>query len=172
MDHNKILVVIDMQNDFITGSLGSKQAQEIVNAVCNKINQFTGKIYATQDTHDSKYLSSLEGKNLPVMHCVEHTAGWEIQNQIKQSLLDKSASFIEKKSFGYTEWNKIIPASVQSIELCGLCTSYCVLANAVILRAMFPDTPITIDPSCCACVSDESHLQALEVMKTQNITVL
>ena len=180
----KLLAVIDMQNDFVDGALGSPDAQAIVPNVCNKIfdnaNKDTILIY-TYDTHGSDYMNTLEGYNLPVPHCVVGTEGWEINPEVKQAIEFDYKEFAKvnyfcKKTFGgeMGAWLNAIEDStkIDEIEICGLCTGICVLSNAIILRAMFPNAEITVDSSCCACVTPESHKNALEAMKLCQIDII
>jgi nicotinamidase-related amidase len=175
----KVLCVIDMQNDFIDGSLGSVEAQNIVPNVVHKVKEFRGVIFYTLDTHDSNYKETLEGKLLPVEHCIYDTKGWEVHPEVKAEL-DSSdiALLVTKKSFGSLGLPERIKAlekattEVESIEICGLCTDICVISNALILRAAFPDVPIILDASCCAGVTPEKHKAALEVMKSCQIDVV
>lgn len=163
----RTLIVIDMQNDFITGSLGTKEAQAIVNCVRNKIAEYKSsgdEIIYTRDTHTEDYLNTPEGKKLPVVHCVKNTFGW----QIADGLYEDGAEIIDKPSFGYTGWNE---KSFEKIELCGLCTDICVVSNALILKAFFPEAEIVVDSSCCAGVTPKTHLAALETMKMCQIDV-
>lgn len=162
------LIVIDMQNDFIDGVLGSKEAQNIVENVKNKIEQYRAKgeqIIFTRDTHTENYLETNEGKKLPVVHCIEGSSGW----QIREGLEVEGALYINKPTFGYTEWNTY---NFKNIELIGLCTDICVISNAMILKAMFPEIEITVDAGCCAGVTPESHKNALEAMKMCQIKVI
>ncbi len=162
------LIVIDMQNDFISGSLGTSEAQAIVENVKNKISQYSAKgdeIIYTRDTHYPDYLSTPEGKKLPVEHCIKDTHGWQIADGIEA----EDAKIIDKPSFGYTGWDKF---DFESIELVGLCTDICVVSNALILKAMFPNAEITVDASCCAGVTPESHRAALETMAMCQINIL
>lgn len=169
-----ILVVVDMQNDFIDGSLGSKEAQTIVPHVIEKIRTFQGKVLATADTHEETYLDTMEGKKLPVRHCIRGTKGWEIEERIHKLL---SESPIEKGTFGsrnlaekLTEIHKETPIS--SITLIGLCTDICVISNAMLCKTFLPEVPVCVDASCCAGVTPESHAQALEAMKMCHIDIL
>ncbi len=164
----KTLIVIDMQNDFISGSLGTKEAEAIVNNVKEKIAKYKtcgGEIIYTRDTHGENYLSTPEGKKLPVVHCVKGTWGW----QIADGLYEDGCEVIDKPSFGYTGWAKF---NFEKIELCGLCTDICVVSNALILKALFPECEISVDSSCCAGVTPETHCAALETMKMCQIDVL
>ncbi|MDO4380262.1 MAG: isochorismatase family cysteine hydrolase [Clostridia bacterium] len=163
----RTLIVVDMQNDFITGSLGTEEAQGIVENVKRKIAQFKengDEIIFTRDTHGENYLSTPEGKKLPVVHCVKGTSGWEIADGIYES----GCEIIDKPSFGYTGWSRF---DFEKIELCGLCTDICVVSNALILKAFFPEAEISVDPSCCAGVTPKSHNAALETMKMCQIEI-
>ncbi len=163
----KTLIVIDMQNDFIDGSLGTKEAAEIVDKVKNKIAEYVkngDKIIYTRDTHFDDYLSTSEGKKLPVIHCVKDTYGW----QIADGVYADGAEIIDKLSFGYAEWGKY---DFDKIELIGLCTDICVVSNALILKALFPDAEISVDKACCAGVTPETHNAALETMKMCQIDI-
>ena len=168
----KILVVVDMQNDFIHGSLGTKEAAEIVNRVKDKIAEYKKMgcaVFFTRDTHGEDYLSTPEGKKLPVKHCIKGTPGWEIADG-----LDTSKSIIINKStFGTFKWSHFFEDSDDlEIEVVGLCTDICVVANAMILKAMFPSATIRVDSSACAGVTPESHEAALTTMKMCQIEVV
>lgn len=162
------LIVIDMQNDFITGSLGTPEAQAIVGNVKNKITEYLSRgdeIIFTRDTHFENYLETTEGKKLPVTHCIKGTKGW----QIAPGLEIPGAVYIDKPSFGWTGWNKM---QFDNIEIVGLCTDICVVSNALILKAAFPDANIVVDSSCCAGVTPKTHSAALETMKMCQIDVI
>lgn len=171
----KILIVVDMQNDFVTGSLGTTEAQVIVPKVDNLIE--TGEfdeVYYTFDTHRSPgYFYTLEGKNLPVEHCINGTDGWELA--IKNGPIDENYT-VTKNRFGYPYWDgKLDETQVtekDTITIVGLCTDICVVSNALILRAEFPNTPIICDASCCAGTTPEAHKAALTVMKSCQIDVI
>ena len=163
----KTLIVVDMQNDFIDGSLGTKEAQAIVPNVKKKIQEYKNRgdeIIFTRDTHQSDYLDTPEGKKLPVVHCIEGTKGW----QIADCLEVEGCTYIDKPTFGWTHWNE---RTFQEIEMVGLCTDICVVSNALILKATFPSVEITVDASCCAGVTPQTHLAALETMKMCQILV-
>lgn len=171
----KILVVVDMQNDFIDGALGTKEAEQIVESVMHKIKEYNiTNIYATRDTHGEDYLSTQEGKNLPVEHCIKGTQGWEIRSEIAE-LLD-GAVIIDKPSFGSLELAELLYEENKKeeleIELVGLCTDICVVSNAILLKAKMPEIKISVDASCCAGVTPESHVAALETMKMCQINIL
>lgn len=164
----KTLIVVDMQNDFIDGSLGTKEAQAIVPKVKEKIKEYQERgdeFIFTRDTHQSDYLSTPEGKKLPVEHCIEGTKGWEIA----EGLAVSGCSYINKPTFGWTHWSE---RKFEEIELCGLCTDICVVSNALILKAEFPDVEITVDAACCAGVTPESHEAALTTMKMCQIHII
>lgn len=175
----KILIVIDMQNDFITGTLGSAEAQAIVPNVVEKVKKWEGEILFTRDTHYEDYLKTLEGIILPVEHCIKGTDGWQIIDSL-WPYIEHSNQIIDKITFGFKNWERYInfanddPYFDEDIEfeLCGLCTDICVISNALALRMFYPDTKITVDASCCAGVTPEKHKAALEVMKSCQIEVI
>jgi nicotinamidase-related amidase len=174
---DKILIVVDMQNDFVTGVLGSKEAQAIIPAIQDKITQYDDEdcpVIYTRDTHQKNYLETHEGKYLPVEHCIENSAGWQIVPALvdQMSMLVNQVTFINKPTFGYTDWVAVLPPYVSQIELCGVCTDICVISNALILRALYPEIEIVVDASCCAGVTPEKHKAALEVMKSCQISVI
>ena len=168
----KLLVVIDMQNDFIDGALGTSEAVGIVNNVAEKIRIFRENGYMivfTRDTHESNYLSTNEGKKLPVKHCVKGSIGWEISDKLDV----KNAKIIDKPSFGSLELAEYA-ASIDGLEevvLIGLCTDICVISNAMILKAKLPEIKIAVDSGCCAGVTVQSHNNALEAMKMCQIRI-
>ncbi len=194
MNIDKLLVVVDMQNDFIDGSLGTKEAQEIVPKVVEKINNFDGIIVATMDTHDENYLSTQEGKKLPVKHCIWGEDGWQLNQEIGDALSNNisvddnkdayilSDGMYRKSTFGSLDLaldcedefgidNRLRPENVE-ITLIGLCTDICVISNAMLLKAVLPEAKIIVDASCCAGVTPESHKNALEAMKMCQIEVI
>ncbi len=165
-----ILIVIDMQNDFISGSLGTPEAVAIVPAVKEKIEQYRKsgrKIYFTRDTHTEDYLKTFEGRHLPVEHCIKGTWGW----QIAEELETEDAIVVNKPTFGYEDWKDTLP-DFESVEVCGLCTDICVISNVLILRAAYPEKEIIVDASCCAGVTPAKHEAALEVMRSCQVTVI
>ena len=167
----KALIIIDMQNDFISGSLGTPEAQAIVPKVAEKLKRdsyLDDEIIFTQDTHfDYNYFDTNEGKHLPVRHCIRATYGWFVHPSID----DQEFLHIEKNSFGYIPW-KCVLDGFDEIELVGLCTDICVVSNALILKALFPEATITVDASCCAGTTPENHKAALQVMKSCQINVI
>lgn len=171
----KILIVIDMQNDFIDGSLGTAEAQAIVSGVINKIETFDGDVVYTRDTHSEDYLETQEGRKLPVPHCIKGTEGHELQKDVLAACEKRGAAGIDKLTFGAKELPGYLaeryPEGLEAVELIGLCTDICVISNALLLKAFFPETPVLVDASCCAGVTPESHRNALEAMKMCQITV-
>ena len=172
----KILIVVDMQNDFVDGALGTKEAAAIVGNVEKKIKEFDGDIIVTYDTHFENYMDTQEGKNLPVPHCIKGTKGWELNENVKTALAGKKYKTIEKPTFGSVELTEYIKknynAQEVSIELIGLCTDICVVSNALLLKANFLETEISVDASCCAGVTPESHKAALITMKMCQVKVI
>lgn len=170
-----ILIVVDMQNDFIDGSLGTAEAQAIVGGVVEKIENFKGDIIATLDTHTEDYLNTAEGKKLPIPHCIKGTKGWEPNGRVGAALSKKGCKTIEKPTFGSFELAEYIQnrysSEPLSIELVGLCTDICVVSNALLLKAAFYESEISVDARCCAGVTPESHNAALCTMKMCQIDI-
>ena len=169
----KVLCVIDMQNDFIDGALGTKEAEAIVENVKAKIELYRKNgdtVIFTRDTHSEDYMNTQEGKNLPVPHCIKGSKGWEVSEKLDTA----SYKIIDKPTFGSFELAEYIStlADVEEIELIGLCTDICVISNAMILKARFTETPIKVDSSCCAGVTPESHSNALTAMKMCQINCI
>ena len=169
----KTLIVIDMQNDFITGPLGTPEAQAIVPKVKAKIEEYRAngdRIIFTRDTHFKDYLGTVEGKHLPVEHCIAASHGW----QIVDGLTSYEDERVDKFSFGYGNWSKFYHDidCCDSIEVLGVCTDICVVSNALILKAEYPYIEITVDASCCAGTTPENHKAALQVMKSCQINVV
>ena len=179
MNHQKFLIVVDMQKDFIDGSLGTKEAQAIVPAVAERIRTLKNEGYAviaTLDTHEENYLDTREGKFLPVRHCIRGTEGWRIQKEVREALGD-IAVLVEKPTFGSVRLPDIVremsgPEGPCEIELLGLCTDICVVSNAMLLKAAFPETDFTVHADCCAGVTPDKHEAALETMRSCQITVI
>lgn len=177
----KALIVIDMQEDFIRGSLGSPEAQAIVPAVAAKVAEYAameeGVILYTRDTHFDNYMETMEGYHLPVPHCIVNTDGWQIVPEVRAA----DSEIIDKYTFGcYNLGERVWEAcgrkynkfDIESIELCGVCTDICVVSNALILKTSFDNTPIIVDSKCCAGVTPEKHAAALEVMRSCQIDVI
>ncbi len=170
----KIIIVIDMQNDFIDGSLGTKEAEAIVPAVIEKIKEYPKQdVYATRDTHLKDYLNTQEGKNLPVEHCIKGTKGWEIRADIAELILKNH--IFDKPTFGSVQLAEAVKKMNEEepleIELIGLCTDICVVSNALLLKAFMPEVRISVDSSCCAGVTPEKHEAALETMRSCQIQI-
>jgi len=169
----KLLIVIDMQNDFITGALGSPQAQQIVPAVLAKIEEYKlngDKVIFTRDTHCENYLNTQEGKYLPIAHCIAGTEGHLIASKL--ATVAKDCDVFDKPNFGSLELAKqVSEGNFDEVELCGLCTDICIVSNALILKAQLPETKISVDPRCCAGVTEESHNAALLTMKMCQVDI-
>lgn len=173
----KYLVIIDMQKDFIYGSLGTNEAKNIVKNVCDRIKTFKNNndtIITTQDTHDENYLvNTLEGKMLPVEHCIKNSWGWEIDDDIIAALGSYEKIIpLEKNTFGCLALPAALTEEIDEIEICGLCTDICVISNALILRAAFPNARIIIHENCCAGVTPEKHTSALDAMRSCQIEIV
>lgn len=187
----KILIVVDMQNDFVTGSLGSPEAQAIVPNIIEKIKQYAADpesaIVFTRDTHYNNYMETMEGQYLPVPHCIAHTEGWSIIDELVGATVNfdtkcKCVEVYNKYTFGLYELPKLIADlgaeynyeqwEVESVELVGVCTDICVISNALLLKADYVGIPITVDSSCCAGVTPAKHEAALEVMRSCQINVI
>lgn len=167
-----VLVVVDMQRDFIDGSLGTSQAVAVVPEVVSTIEQFQGKIYYTLDTHDENYLQTQEGKKLPVVHCVKGTIGWQLAPTIEKALREKQAIGIEKETFGSTKlMQQLQKEQLTSITFVGVCTDICVISNALLAKAYFPEVPIRVIESNCAGVTAQSHNQAIATMVNCQIEI-
>jgi len=168
------LIVVDMQKDFVDGALGTNEAVAIVPNVVEKVKNFDGKVLFTRDTHHENYMKTQEGKNLPVPHCIKGTEGFEIIPELKAFCKSEP---IDKPVFGSAYLGQYLQEEnekeeIESIMLIGLCTDICVISNAFIIKAFLPEVPIIVDASCCAGVTPESHLRALESMKTCQIQII
>lgn len=172
----KILIVVDMQKDFISGALGTPEAVGIVDKVTKKIKSFDGDIIVTFDTHYENYMETAEGKKLPVMHCIKGSEGWELDEAVNKALTGKEVYKLEKPTFGSVKLPEIINQKYDvndiEIELIGVCTDICVVSNALLLKAHFPQTVIRVDSSCCAGVSVQSHNAALTTMQMCQIDII
>lgn len=169
------LIVVDMQKDFVDGALGTPEAQKILPNVVDKILNFDGEIFATLDTHAANYLQTAEGRHLPVPHCIKGTPGWMLDDQVAAALEQKPCTRVEKLTFGSVLLPRLLYQAAGSepftVELVGLCTDICVVSNALMLKANFPEMPICVDSSCCAGVTPETHQTALETMRCCQIDV-
>ena len=170
----RVLVVVDMQNDFIDQALGTKEAVGIVDNVAKKIKEFDGAVIFTKDTHGENYLDTQEGKNLPVVHCIKGSNGWQISSKLPVA---EDAVIFEKPTFGSKELGQYLAdmakdEDIEEIEVIGLCTDICVISNALLIKAFLPEVKITVDSACCAGVTPKSHENALEAMKMCQINVI
>ncbi len=172
----KFLIVVDMQKDFVDGALGTKEAVAIVPAAVEKIKGFDGKIFVTYDTHFENYMQTAEGKNLPVPHCIKGTDGWELDKDIAEALAGKNYTAVEKNTFGSVDLPELIRTAAGgaefSAELIGLCTDICVVSNALLIKASFPEAEISVDPICCAGVTPQLHDAAIATMKSCQIDIV
>ena len=175
----KALVIVDVQNDFISGVLGTKEAEAIIEPLVNKINSFNGIVILTKDTHEKNYLSTQEGRNLPVEHCIRGTSGWEIDSRVMEAIKKKGLDYkvFEKGTFGSLSLGEYITklyneGKVKQIEFVGVCTDICVISNALLVKAMLPELPIRVDAACCAGVTPQTHEAALITMKSCQIEII
>ncbi len=171
----RILVVVDMQKDFVSGALGTAQAQAMIPRAAEKIRAFDGDLFVTFDTHDESYMETREGQKLPVPHCIQGTEGWKLEESIADALAGKTYTAVPKNTFGSVQLPELVEKLVGeedfSVTLMGLCTDICVVSNALLLKARFPEKEIVVDGSCCAGVTPESHQAALLTMKMCQIDV-
>ena len=170
----KILLVIDMQNDFIDGALGTKEALAILPAVKEKIRCFEGTVLFTRDTHEENYMETQEGRNLPVPHCIRGTRGWQIRPELDALRVTEP---VDKPTFGSTRLGEILLGMnqrepIESITLVGLCTDICVISNALLAKAYLPEVPVIVEAACCAGVTPASHENALKAMEMCQIQVM
>ena len=172
----EFLIVVDMQKDFVDGALGTPEAQAIVPAAAEKIRSFRGEIFATFDTHFEDYMQTAEGGKLPVPHCIKASDGWKLNADIAAALEEKAFTPVEKYTFGSKDLPGLIEQKAAgekfSISLIGLCTDICVVSNALLLKAHFPESPVAVDAACCAGVTPALHRAALAVMKSCQIDIL
>ncbi len=173
----KVLLVIDMQNDFVDGALGTPEAVSIVPGVVKKIKEFDGVVLFTKDTHLENYLETQEGKKLPVPHCIKGTEGWEIIPEIRELPQYAESKVYEKPTFGSValaeELQKEYEAGrLESVEIIGLCTDICVVSNALLIKAFMPELPLFVDAACCAGVTPASHEAALRTMTSCQVNVI
>ena len=170
----KILIVVDMQNDFISGALGSAAAMQIVKPVADRIKEFDGRVIFTRDTHTDEYMQTQEGRKLPVPHCIKETHGWQIDSAIT---VPEGSVIFDKITFGSVELAQYLVSlnekeTIDQIELVGLCTDICVISNAMIVKAYYPEIPIYVDAKACAGVTPQSHKNALDAMKMCQINII
>lgn len=171
-----ILIVVDIQKDFVDGALGTAEAVNMVQSAAKKIKAFDGDIFVTYDTHFENYMQTAEGGKLPVPHCIKGTAGWELDENIAKALSGKDFTKVEKLTFGAAHLPELVKNAAGNddfdITLIGLCTDICVVSNALILKAAFPEKEIYVDAACCAGVTVESHIAALTTMKMCQINII
>ena len=172
-----ILLVVDVQNDFIDGSLGTSEAVLALPKIINKIKQFDGEVVFTRDTHFANYMDTQEGKNLPVMHCIKDTDGWQIAKEADDFRIRNSCKVFDKPTFGSLECAEYIKSlydagKVSEVTLIGFCTDICVISNALLLKAAMPELKLSVDASCCAGVTPAKHDAALEIMRSCQIQVV
>ena len=173
---NKVLIVVDMQNDFIDGSLGTKEAQGIVPGVLKEIKKDYSFIYATRDTHPVNYLETNEGRHLPVEHCIKGSEGWQIRKEVEEALREKEHEIVDKPTFGSEVLveklkERNAEKEIDEFVFVGLCTDICVVSNALLVKAAFPEKKLTVLKDCCAGVTPESHEAALSTMKMCQIGI-
>ena len=171
----RFLVVVDMQKDFVDGALGTAEAVAIVPMVVKKIEGFDGEIFATLDTHAGNYMQTNEGRHLPVPHCIRETDGWQFDKAVAAALSGRDYTPVEKVTFGSVDLPELIAERAQgedfSVELVGLCTDICVVSNALLLKAHFPEADIIVDSACCAGVTPQAHEAALATMRSCKIEI-
>lgn len=170
----KYLIVVDMQKDFVTGVLGTKEAQQILPAVAAKVQGFDGQVIFTRDTHQSDYMETQEGRYLPVPHCIEGSDGWQLVDVLEELRIAKSIPVYDKVTFGCPELARDLAGAneqeaIESIELIGVCTDICVVSNALTIKAHLPEVPMYVDPACCAGVTPQAHEAALTTMSSCQI---
>ena len=165
------LIVVDMQNDYIDGALGTKEAQAIVPYVRQRIEGFRGKVFFTRDTHGEDYMTTQEGRNLPVPHCIRNTEGWQIRRELEEL---RTTAAIDKETFGARDLVKVLgeEEKLDSVTFLGLCTDICVISNVMLVKAFFPEVPVTVDAAGCAGVTPRSHATALDAMEAVQVKVI
>lgn len=176
MSKNNLLIVVDMQIDFIDGALGTAEAESILPNVVQKVRCFDGNVIFTFDTHHEDYLNSQEGRNLPVPHCIKGTKGWQLPDALEELCANRGCLRFEKPTFGSVKLAQYLvdlhqKTPIDSIEIVGLCTDICVASNALLIKAHLPEVPISVDAACCAGVTPAKHAAALETMRSCQIAV-
>lgn len=168
-----VLLIIDMQNDFITGSLANEDAEKIVPSICELIKEWEGPIICTRDTHGPNYLNTPEGQKLPVEHCIKDTAGWCVNDDIQKALRGKNYCYVDKGTFGFEGWDRYgSTLRKANLYIAGTCTNICVITNALLLKTVYPENQITVLSNLCAGLTPEKHEAALNVMKSCQIDVV
>ena len=171
---NDVLIVVDMQNDFIDGALGTAEALAIVPKVKEKIEGFQGQVFFTRDTHQANYMDTQEGRKLPVPHCIEGSDGWQIRPELEAL---RRTEAVGKPGFGSVQLAERVRvrlggAPIGSVTLIGQCTDLCAISNAMLIKAYLPELPVKVDAACCAGVTPESHENALAAMAMCQIEIL
>jgi len=175
----KILIVVDMQNDFVTGALGSEDAQKILPGVRAKIDAYhkeDAEVIFTRDTHGEDYMQTNEGKHLPVPHCIKGTDGWQICAELTDGITSEYKT-VDKPTFGFLGWKDVLASETADgsdldIEMVGVCTDICVVSNALILKALYPEATVRVDAGCCAGVTPEAHAAALATMRSCQVDII
>ncbi|MCQ2547805.1 MAG: cysteine hydrolase [Clostridia bacterium] len=172
----KKLIVVDVQNDFIFGSLGTKEAQEVLPNIVEMVKNWEGEVEFTRDTHDANYLDTQEGKFLPIEHCIEGTSGWQLVPELEEFRQEHNSKTFDKPFFGSLECARetkyeFIEGKIDSVTLIGVCTDICVISNALLIKSASPELPVHVVESCCAGVSPQKHDSAIETMKSCQIIV-
>lgn len=170
------LIVIDVQNDFVTGTLGTQEACRMLPHLMEKVKEFQGIIFMTQDSHSENYLETQEGQKLPVPHCITGTKGWRFTEELEEIQKEKQIKVYQKPCFGSTQLVEDLvrlyeEGELQSVELAGICTDICVVSNALMIKSRMPELPLFVDAACCAGVTPQKHEAALEVMESCQITI-
>ncbi|MCM1120314.1 MAG: cysteine hydrolase [bacterium] len=170
----RYLIVVDMQRDFVTGVLGTREAQQIVPAVVEQVRRFDGQVIFTRDTHENDYLDTQEGKYLPVPHCIRGSEGWQLMEELEEIRIARNLPVYDKVTFGCLELAGDLAKAneqepIESIELIGVCTDICVVSNALIIKAQLPQVPMFVAPACCAGVTPQAHEAALSTMRSCQI---
>ncbi len=168
------LVVVDMQNDFVSGSLGSAEARALLPALCGKVRAWQGPVWFTRDTHYADYLQTQEGRLLPVVHCVEGSHGWQLAGELEAFRAGHDSPVYDKEGFGSPRLARDLAAladrgEISSVTFTGVCTDICVVSNALLLKSLAPQLPLFVDPACCAGTSPEAHAAALRIMRSCQI---
>jgi len=166
----KLLVVVDMQNDFVTGALANTEAQKIVSDINNYVKNFDGDVAFTRDTHQANYMETQEGSKLPVPHCIEGTDGWQIVSGID---IPANSVVFDKPTFGSVDLANFIKGhGYDEVEFCGVCTGICVISNVALAKAFCPETTVKVIERLCACVTPDTHKTAIEAMKTFQVDIV
>lgn len=176
MTKSAFLIVVDVQKDFVDGSLGTPEAREMYPRLLDKVRNFKGRVLFTLDTHGNDYATTQEGRNLPVPHCIKGTSGWELMPELRDFASEKGCTLIEKPTFGSEKLAALIKEAcakdeVESVELAGLCTDICVISNALLIKAVATELPVSVDASCCAGVTPAKHAAALEILQSCQVKV-